>query len=204
MRQGDRRKQLAALLDQRRRELGERIDISPRLRQLSRAAVPASLLPERMRRAPRITAALAVALVALVGACVLGAAVVGASGLWLQGQLGDPDTTAQNFYGALHQQDYARAYNDLSQGAQQRMPRDTFVTQYSDLDAVAGVVESYTIASDAVTGTTATVVMNVVRRGDTTRAQAQKLTLLKQGNTWRIDAITVGGSGPAPTGPTSN
>jgi hypothetical protein len=192
-----RSKQLAALLERRRRELADRMDISPKLRRLSRAAAPTSLLPERMRRSRALSGALAVALVALVGACVLGATAVGASGLWLQGQLGDPATTAQNFYGALHQQDYARAYSYLTSGAQQRMSRADFVTQYSDLDAVAGVVESYTIGTDTVAGTSATTVVSVVRRGDVTRAQSQTLTLVKQGDAWRIDGIAAGGSGPA-------
>lgn len=196
MREGDRPRQLAALLEQRRRELSERIDISPKLRQLSRAAVPASLLPERVRRSPALGGALAVALIALAAACVLGATLLGASGLWLQGQLGDPATTAQNFYGALHQQDYTRAYAYFSTGAQQRTSRTAFATQYSDLDAVAGVVESYAIASDDVSGGTATTVVDVVRLGDPTRAQAQSLSLVKQGGSWRIDAIAVGGSGP--------
>ncbi len=74
--------------------------------------------------------------------------------------------------------------------------RSAFVTQYTDLDAVAGVVESYTIAGDDVRGATATTVVSVVRRGDTTRAQSQTLSLVKESGGWRIDRIAVGGSGP--------
>ncbi len=192
----ERRTNLAAVLERRRRELRERMDISPRLRQLSRAAIPASLLPERVRRSPALTTALTVAALALLSICVIGATVVGASGLWLQGQLSDPATAAQNFYGALHQRDYSRAYADLSSGARQRMSRSDFVTQYTDLDAVAGVVESYTIASDDVSGETATTVVSVVRRGDATRAQSQTLSLVQENGGWRIDRIAVGGSGP--------
>jgi hypothetical protein len=197
MSRNERPKNLAERLERRRQDLRARLDVSPKLRQLSRAAISPSLLPERVRRSPALISAIVVAAIALLGACVVAATALAASGLWLQGQLGDPATTAQNFYGALHQQDYARAYTYLSSATQQRTSQSAFVAQYSELDAIAGVVESYNITSDSATAADATVVMSVVRRGDTTRAQAQTLTLVKVGGDWRIDQITVGASGPA-------
>jgi hypothetical protein len=193
----ERPKNLAALLERQRRELRERLDVSPKLRQLSRVAIPPSLLPEGMRRSRTLTSAIVVAAIIVFGACVVGATALAASGLWLQGQLGDPATTAQNFYGALHQQDYARAYTYLSSGARQRTQQPAFVAQYSELDAIAGVVESYSITSDSASTTGATVAASVVRRGDTTRAQTQTLTLVKESGGWRIDQIAVGDSASA-------
>lgn len=192
-------KTLAALVEQHRRELSERLDVSPALRQLSRVVLPQSLLPGRRRRSPMLASFVVAAALALLLACVLGATGIAAGSFYLQGQLSDPTTSAQDFYAALHEQDYARAYSYLTPAAQQRTSSAAFVTTYSDLDAVAGVVESYTIGDASVTGTSATVVANVVRREDTTRAQAQTLTLAQQNGTWRIDRIIVGDSAPAPS-----
>jgi hypothetical protein len=186
---------LAARVERQRRELGQRLDLSPKLRQLSRAAVPPALLPEQLRRSPSLTRAVVFGAIALLAACVIGTTALAASGLWLQGQLGDPATTAENFYGALHEQDYSRAYSDLSSGAQKQLSPSDFAAQYANLDAVAGVVESYSVSA-RVSSATATVVASVVRRGDLTRAQQQSLTLLKQNGGWRIDQIAVGDSSP--------
>lgn len=196
MHRRQRPKNLAGLLEQQRQQLRARLDVSPKLRQLSRAAVPQSLLPDRMRRSPAVRTAVVIAVVALLAACVLGATALAASGLWLQDKLSDPATASQNFYGALHQQDYGRAYADLSAGAHQRTTQAAFVAQYSELDAIAGVVESYSITSRTTSAGTATVVASIVRRGDTTRAQAQTLALVKENGGWHIDQITVGGFAP--------
>lgn len=189
---------LAEQVERHRRALGERLDVSPRLRQLSRSAIPQALLPEPLRRSPAFGGAVLVAALALLGACAISGVGVAAGGLWLQGALGSPATTAQNYYSALHEQDYSHAYGYLSPAAQQRTSRDAFVAQYTSLDAVAGIVESYTVESANAQGTTASVVAEVVRRADTTRAQTQLLTLVQNNGSWQIDRITVGDSAPAP------
>jgi len=196
MHKSHRPKNLTERLERRRQQLRARLDVSPRLRQLSRAAIPEPLLPDPVRRSPAVRTAAVVTVVALLAACVLGATALAASGLWLQDQLSDPATAAQNFYGALHQQDYGRAYADLSLGARKRTTQPAFVAQYSELDAIAGVVESYSITSSHTSTETATVVASIVRRGDTKRAQAHTLTLVKESGGWHIDQITVGGSAP--------
>jgi hypothetical protein len=196
MHKSQRPQNLTERLERRRQQLRARLDVSPRLRQLSRAAIPQSLLPDPVRRSPAVRTAAFVAVVVLLAACVLGATALAASGLWLQDQLSDPATASQNFYGALHQQDYGRAYADLSSGARKRTTQPAFVAQYSELDAIAGVVESYSIMSSSTAAETATVVASVARRGDITRAQAQSLTLVKENGGWHIDQITVGGSAP--------
>jgi uncharacterized iron-regulated membrane protein len=197
MQRSQRPNNLAERLERRRQQLRARLDVSPKLRQLSRASIPQSLLPERMRRSRAITTAAVIALVALIAACVLGATALAASGLWLQDQLSDPATASQNFYGALHQQDYGRAYADLSAAEHRRMSQAAFVAQYSELDAIAGVIESYNITSSNTSAQVASVVVGVVRRGDTTRAQTQTLTLVKESGDWHIDQIAVGGTTPA-------
>lgn len=193
------RETLAAQIEQRRRELSARLDVSPRLRQLSGSTLPQALLPEQLRRSPLLVGLVAVCAVALIGSCLLGGAGVVAGGFSLQGQLSGPATTAQDFYAALHQQDYARAYAQLSSAAQQRVSHSDFTAQYSDLDAVAGVVESYTIDSTTVDRAGAAVVAEVVRRDDPTRAQTQTITLVQGNGTWTIDRIILGDSSPAPS-----
>lgn len=192
------REVLAAQIEQRRRELSARLDNSPRLRQFSSSTLPQGMLPERLRRSPVFAGVVVAAVAALMVTCLLGGAGVVAGGFSLQGQLGGPSTTAQDFYAALHQQEYSRAYAQLSSAAQQRISRNDFTVEYSDLDAVAGVVESYTIGSATMDGASATVVAEVVRREDPTRGQWQTIALVRDNGAWQVDRIAVGDSGPAP------
>lgn len=204
------REKLAALVEQHRRELSKRLRTGGPLRQLSRTtlppivpsalrkALPQPLLPARGRRSPALTGLALAAAFALFGACALGGIGIASAGFSLQGALSDPTTTAENFYAALHGQAYAQAYARLSPATQAHISQDAFVTQYSNLDAVAGVVESYTIGAATTNGNTAMVTAQVVRRADQTRAQTQQLTLVQSSGSWRIDAIAIGGTGPAP------
>ncbi len=204
------REKLAALVEQHRRELSARLGKGGTRRQVARPSLPLRFpsalrkaLPKplpraHVRRSPALAGfALAVA-VALFGACAIGGIGIASAGFSLQGALSDPTTTAENYYAALHGQEYAHAYTQLSPAAREHVSQAAFITENSDLDAVAGVVESYTIGSATTNGDAATVTAQVVRREDTTRAQTQQLTLSKSNGSWRIDAIAVGETGPAP------
>jgi hypothetical protein len=204
------REKLAALVEQHRRELSERLAkggplpqierpaLPPNLRGALRTALPQPLLPPRLRRSPALAGFALIVAVTLFGACALGGIGIASAGFSLQGALSDPTTTAETFYAALHGQEYAQAYTQLSPAAQTHISQADFVSEYSDLDAVAGVVESYTIDGATTNGASASVTAQVVRRLDATRAQEQQLTLIKSNGSWHIDGITLGQTGPAP------
>jgi len=189
---------LASIVARRRRLLSERPDVSARMRELSRSSSQHGMEDTPGRRKIATTLALALG-VALLVSCALATTGLVASGVWLQGDLSDPPTTAQNFYGALHRQDYARAYSYLSAAARKNISASAFAAQYSGVDQVAGVVESYTITSATTRGATATIVASVVRRGALTQSQIETLALAKENGAWKIDNVSVGGTAPAPT-----
>lgn len=195
-----RSEELAARIEERRRMLEDRPDVSQRLRDLSasnsRNAIPSSAFK---RRSPLVTLAVTLgALLALV-ACVVGAVAVISSGIWVQAQLGSPNTTVQDFYAAVHSQDYPQAYGFLSSQAQKEITLVEFQQSYVTTDTLSGAVESYAITTSTTRNGTATVTVDVVRRGDTDTATIYVLTLTQQNNAWRIAAIRQTGTGPAPT-----
>jgi hypothetical protein len=199
MQQPDRSKQLSTLLAQRRRELSQRLDISQRMRDLTRSSSLHPIPSAQPRRSPALTTALVALGASLLLACVLAATAVAASGFWFQGQLNDPPTTVENFYSALHHEDYARAYGYLSKAARQHTPQQIFAQQFTSLDDVAGVVEEYSIVTTTASGANATVTASVVRRGDSQRAQIETLNLVSEGGSWRIQSYALGDGAPPTT-----
>lgn len=193
------RPDLSGILEQRRRDLNDRPDISARMRNLS-ASNSRNPIPAPTRRRPTlITMALAALAVVLLLACGISAAVAIASGVWFNNQLNDPSQTALDFYGSLHQQNYNRAYSYFSTSAKGQLPQSTFVTQFSAYDSVGGIVESYTVDGSAkVQGSKAVVTVDVVRRGNTSQAQVQTIYLTNENGGWKIDRIQLGKTVPAP------
>jgi hypothetical protein len=60
-------------------------------------------------------------------------------------------------------------------------------------------VESYiTEGNTKVQGSTAVVIVDVVRRGNTSQAQVQTIHLVNQNGSWKIDRIELGKTIPAP------
>jgi len=193
------RPDLSGILEQRRRELSDRPDVSARMRKLS-ASNSRNPLPPTPRKRPTMLRMLLVGLaVVLLLACAISAAVAVASGVWFRNQLNDPSQTALDFYSALHQQDYARAYGFFSDGARASLSQSAFAAQFSAYDAVSGIVESYiTEGNTKVQGSTAVVTVDVVRRGNTSQAQVQTIHLVNQNGSWTIDRIELGKTIPAP------
>ncbi len=193
------RPDLSGILEQRRRELSDRPDISARMRKLSasNSRNPAPIAPRKRPTVLRVI--LAAAAVALLLTCGISAAVAVASGVWFHNQLNDPGQTALDFYSSLHQQDYARAYSFFSDGAKSHLSQATFTSQFTAYDSVSGIVESYTTAGNAsVQGSAAVVVVDVVRRGNSSQAQVQTIHLVNQNGSWKIDRIELGKTIPAP------
>jgi hypothetical protein len=193
------RPDLSGILEQRRRELSDRPDVSARMRKLSasNAHNPVPTTPPKRPRLLKIV--LAVSAVALLLVCGVSAVAAVASGLWFRNQVNDPSQTALDFYSALHQQDYPRAYTYFSTGAKAHLSQTEFVSQFIAYDSVGGIVESYTTEGAAKDqGSTAVVMMDVVRRGNTSQAQVQTIHLVSQNGSWKIDRIELGKSIPAP------
>jgi len=199
MKRTERPRDLSARVAERRRQLAERQDVSQKMRDLSASSSQNPNSSLRPRRSPLLTTVTLAAGVFLLVACAVGATALVLSGLWVQNQLSDPPTTAQNFYGALQSQNYTRAYSYTSSGFQKRIPADAFNDQFSSLDQVSGVVDSYPIVSEKKSGDKATVVVHVIRRSNKAQALTQTLMMVKEGNSWRIDNILNGDIAPVST-----
>jgi hypothetical protein len=146
----------------------------------------------------RLLLAVGAVLVLAVGIIVVVVAIVG--GIWFQNQVSDPSSTALDFYSALHQQDYPRAYNYFSDDSKKQLSQDAFTKQFGDYDSVNGIVDSYSVDGNVqINGNQAVVKVDVVRRANLDQAQVQTVYLVKQGNDWRIQRIALGGMIPAPT-----
>jgi hypothetical protein len=194
-----RRAELATRIEQRRQELGERADVSVRLRELSASG---SRFPTPTARGHRSTLnTVIITAIAGVGLLliVVVATLVIVSGVWVQAQLSAPSTTVEDFYAAIHQQDYRTAYSKLSTGAQGALSESKFEQTMRATDLISGGVETYSIVATTTNGATATLTVDVVRRGDTTTAQVFQLTLVQQQQSWRISAIHQTGETTAPT-----
>lgn len=193
------RPDLSGILEQRRRELSDRPDISVRMRKLSQSNAR-NPVPVRPRKRPTLLKlVLAAVAVVLLLACGVTGAVAVASGVWFHNQLTDPSQTALDFYSSLHQQDYTRAYSFFSSGARTSLSQSAFTSQFSAYDSVSGIVQSYTVdGSSKIQGSNAVVTVDVVRRGNPNQAQVQTIYLVSQDGSWKIDRIQLGATIPAP------
>jgi hypothetical protein len=176
----------------RRRELAGRVPLDPRQRMLAPRGGEA--------RSP-----LAVLLLALLGAVALVVCAALAVGVvlgssWLQGALHDPSSTAQSFFSAVQTRDYDQAYTLLSQSARSHQSEVAFESQFTGYDTIEGPVTDYSLSSPTYSkdGATATISVTVHRKGSASAAQYLTLALVKDGDTWRIAAITVGTHAGAP------
>lgn len=193
------RAELATLLEQRRRELGERTDISQAMRQLSQSSSRNPIGPQRKPRSATVGLLLGVGAVVVLVACIVSAVSLTAGALALNDQLTNPGTTVQRFYSALHQQDYNLAYSYFSKNLKAHISQSAFADQYGSYDQVKGVIQNYPVQSSTIDTSTATITVAVVRRSNDSTAQLQTLGLTKEGNDWHIDSITLGGPVPIPS-----
>ena len=193
------RPDLSGILEQRRRELSDRPDISVRMRKLSASNARNPLQARPRKRPTLLKLILAAVAVVLLLACGVTSAVAVASGVWFHNQLTDPSQTALDFYSALHQQDYTRAYSFFSSGARTSLSQSAFTSQFSAYDSVSGIVQSYTVDGNSkIQGSNAVVTVDVVRRGNPNQAQVQTIYLVSQDGSWKIDRIQLGATIPAP------
>lgn len=154
--------------------------------------VPDYAAPQPPRKGPR--RGLWIALAIIGGVIVLGCAacaIFGGSIIGLAfGLTAGPRNAVDDYYKAIEQQDYAKAYTYLDtsgvsiQGQQVTQPVYTQAAQA--IDRVEGPVTNYTTTNTNVNNDTATVTVNVTRG---TRATTQTLSLRKIGNDWKITGL---------------
>ncbi len=192
------REDLARRVEQRRRELLERPDISERTRELSQSSSRNPILRPRKRSTTRNLIVGGIAVFALL-ACVVSATAVIAGSFWIQGQLNDPTTVVQQYYSSLHQQDYARAYTLLSTSAQKTVSQSQFADRYGSYDRIEGIVDSFTVTKSSLGDSSATFSVAVQRRGDNVHAQLETVRLIKENGGWRIDSVVSNGAVPIST-----
>jgi hypothetical protein len=190
---------LAARIEERRRLLEGRADVSQRLRDLSSSNARNPLAPARKLRSPLLVILATAAACMALFACIIASVAVISSGLWFQSQLGSPNTTVEDFYSAIHAQRYAQAYDFLSSSARSELSEARFQQVYQASDTLTGAVDYYAITASTTQGSTATVSVDVVRKGDTTTAEMDVLTLVQDGGNWRISSIRQNGTTTAPT-----
>ncbi|HEV8191256.1 MAG TPA: hypothetical protein VGP82_07200, partial [Ktedonobacterales bacterium] len=111
------RAQLAALVEHRRRELSERPDVSVRMRKLSESSGRNPTPAQPKKQPTLVKTLLAIGAVLVLADCLVVVGGVIAGSIWFQSQVSDPSSTALDFYGALHQQDYPRAYSYFADNA---------------------------------------------------------------------------------------
>jgi hypothetical protein len=179
--------------EERRRALAERASVDPRARMPARAGArhPLPLHATGGSHAPAVILMTVLGLLALI-ACVTSATVVVGGG-WLQRALNDPTSTTQNFYGALQQRDYARAYTYFSSGAQAHPSESAFADQFGGYDTIEGPVTQVAIGAPQFRagGNVALHSVRVTRSSSGGRLQLHQVTLEKEQGTWRIDAISI-------------
>ena len=194
-----RHQELATRIEEKRRLLEGRADVSQRLRELSSSSSRNLVAPARKRRSPLVALLVTGGAIVALFACVVASVALISSGIWVQAQLGSPNTTVEDFFSAIHAQNYPQAYGFLSQKAQSELSEERFQQVYQASDALSGAVDYYAITATVTQGSTATVTVDVVRRGDATTAQVFALTLAQEGGSWRIASIRQTGTEPAPT-----
>jgi hypothetical protein len=197
------RQELSMIIERRRKDLADRLDVNKRTRDLSELSASGSRYaakPKDMKRSTTLTLIFSAVAVVVLLACVVSAIAVTAGGFWLHGQLADdPTTTVEKYYSALHAQDYAQAYSYLTTGLKAKTPESAFDDRNSSYDKINGIVDSYPIVQSSVKDSTAIVVVNVIRRGNDATAKQETLTLTQENGDWRINDIALGGDVPIPS-----
>lgn len=204
MQQRKGQQELASLVEQRRKELSERGDVSAVMRELS-ASGASHRRPDNTWKRPR-PLVLALAAVGVLGVivCVFLVGLTLAGSIWVQNSLGDSSSTVTNYYSDLKVQDYASAYAYFSNSAKAALPESSFASTFSGYDRINGSLQSFDITQTvAAPNGEETVTVDVIRRGATDVAEIEVLQMVKENGNWRISDITRKGTTPA-TPPVGN
>lgn len=150
---------------------------------------PYGLPPQPPRRSLRwlwITLAIVAGVVILAcSSCVLVGVIAALTA--------SPDSTVNDYYSAIQQQDYSEAYSYLEadtltiQGKKISPTESSFVLAAQVIDQEAGTVTSYSITSSHTSGDEATLVVHVTRSSGI--AYDVHLTLIKIDSDWKITQL---------------
>ncbi|HEY5532098.1 MAG TPA: DUF4878 domain-containing protein [Candidatus Anoxymicrobiaceae bacterium] len=103
-------------------------------------------------------------------------------------QTGTPKQVVTNWLNDLKSGNWSASYDSLTSADQKKMTRKQWVASYSSQGKPAADV-SFAVTSEKITGDKATVTVKITEGG---QSQSGPITLVKEGNTWKISASTSG------------
>jgi hypothetical protein len=125
-----------------------------------------------------------VLLVSLLG---LGLSAVGCGGGGTSGG-GTPKQAATNWLNDLKNGNWGATYDALSSADQKKITRQQWIDNYKKQGKPAADT-SFTVSGEKVNGQNATVTVKITQGG---QSQSGSLSLIKEGNNWKISASTSG------------
>ena len=135
------------------------------------------------------------ALVCIIGGALLtwglGSAIIGGALLiWGLGSaitiIGSPTITSDQYYNAIRDQDYSRAYSFLGSGVKVRLSQEAFTQQAQQQDVAYGHVHQFFYANGP-GGDPASVTLTVTRANGT--SYTVNLEMRQEGRAWNISAF---------------
>ena len=127
-----------------------------------------------------------ITLVILALVCI----VVGALLIWGLGSaitiIGSPTITSDQYYNAIRDQDYYRAYSFLGSGVKVRLSQEAFTQQAQQQDVAYGHVSQFFYVNDPL-GDPASVTLTVTRVNGT--SHTVNLEMRQEGGAWKITAF---------------
>ncbi|MGZ3623323.1 MAG: hypothetical protein ACXVB7_09535 [Ktedonobacteraceae bacterium] len=127
-----------------------------------------------------------ITLVILALVCIIGGALL----MWGLGSaitiIGSPTITSDQYYNAIRDQDYSRAYSFLGSGVKAGLSQEAFTQQAQQQDVAYGHVSQFFFANDPV-GDPASVTHTVTRANGT--PYTVNLEMRQEGGAWKITAF---------------
>lgn len=101
-------------------------------------------------------------------------------------QAGTPKQVVTNWLNDLKNGNWGASYDALTSADQKKVTRKQWVDSYSEQGKPSADV-SFTVSGEKITGNKATVSVNTTMGG---QSQSGSLTLVKEGNIWKVSAST--------------
>ncbi len=117
---------------------------------------------------------------------ILGCTVLALGASFAIKTFGGPTIASDQYYTAIRDQDYARAYSYLGSGLQSRLSQEAFSQQAQRQDEALGRVSRYAYAN-VPAGDPATVILTVTRSNGT--SYTVHLEMRQEGGAWKVSAF---------------
>jgi hypothetical protein len=117
---------------------------------------------------------------------ILGCTVLALGASFAIKTFGGPTIASDQYYTAIRDQDYARAYSYLGSGLQARLSQEAFSQQAQRQDEALGRVSRYAYAN-VPGGDPATVILTVTRANGT--SYTVHLEVRQEGGAWKVSAF---------------